>query len=404
MNHTKILYTLFFLMSGFFVQAQDSLKPNFKIPYQDNNYGYRTFVEAVYQYGGFMQTNDKMGDLLEQTYTAFEYKVGFKTNGDEFWQKLYRYPAYGFGFYGANLDSAMGDPRAIFGFVSIPIVRKKVFHFDYDVGFGLAFHWNPYDSLYNPINFAIGAKKTVYVSVGLKTYYRLAQRFDASLGFEFRHFSNGATTKPNLGLNILNFDIGLRYNFNPIKNYTKVIDANYQPPIRPNYLEPEYPVHIPRNEINILFAPAFKEASTENYDSPKYFASTFAVEYMRKINLKRKLGVGIDFMYDASLVHQHPNEEKAFKNLFLLGIHGSFDLDVSRFSLFAALGTYLYNQNVDHLGYYYIRVGLKYNITRNDRLWAMIALKTQNGFIADWIEWGIGLRWHKYAEQKKKSK
>lgn len=402
MKFLKLQYTLVLWLFAISAGAQDSISPNYTIPVDNPNYGYRAFVEAVYQYGGYMQTNDKMGDVLEQTYTAFEYKIGFKTNGNEAWQRLYRYPAFGFGFYGSNLDTVLGKPRAIFGFVSIPIVRKKKFHFDYDVGFGLAYNWNNYDSLENPLNFAIGAQKTVYVSVGLKTYTRVWKRMDASLGIEFRHFSNGATVKPNLGLNILNFDFGLRYNFNPIKNYTKVIDPEYQPPIRPTYLEPEFPKYIPRNEINIFWGPGFKETSANNYDSPKYFASTFAIEFMRKINLKRKLGIGLDFMYDGSLVENHSGEDDVFKNKFLLGIHGSFDLDVSRFSLFAALGTYLYNSNSNILGYYYIRVGLKYNITKNDRLWAMIALKTQNGFVADWIEWGIGVRWHKYGKPKQK--
>jgi hypothetical protein len=70
---------------------------------------------------------------------------------------------------------------------------------------------------------------------------------------------------------------------------------------------------------------------------------------MRKINLKRKLGIGLDFMYDGSLVENHQGEDDVFKNKFLLGIHGSFDLDVSRFSLFAAPGTYLYNNNSNML-------------------------------------------------------
>jgi hypothetical protein len=47
-----------------------------------------------------------------------------------------------------------------------------------------------------------------------------------------------------------------------------------------------------------------------------------------------------------------------------------------------------------------LRVGLKYNFIRNDRFFAMIARKTQNGFIADWIEWGIGVRWYKYKDKK----
>ena len=400
MNFLKQLYLICILLFSIQISAQDSFVSKYEIPVNNKNYGYRVFIEGVYQRGNFMQTHEAMADVLDHKYNAFEYKVGVKTNGTQAWQKIYRYPTFGFGFYGADMGTeVLGNPRAVFGFISVPIGRWKKFHLDYDLGAGLAYDWNSYDSINNPYNFAIGAEKSVYFSLGLKSYLRISKRIDASLGVEFRHFSNGATHTPNLGLNLIGADIGLRYNFNPIKNYTKAIDENYQPPIRATYIEPVISEHIPRNEINIFYGPGFKTTDANNYSSPYYFTSTFAIEYMRKINLKRKLGIGLDFMYDQSLRERVTDRDYEFSDQFLLGAHASFDLDVARFSLYAALGAYLYKRDSNVLGAYYLRVGLKYNITKDDKLWAMVALKTQDGFIADWIEWGIGYRWHKYSKK-----
>lgn len=82
------------------------------------------------------------------------------------------------------------------------------------MGFGLTYNWKHYDQELNPFNIAIGANKTVYINIGATPNFYASNRFDIGFGFSATHFSNGATTLPNFGLNLAAAGIFTKYQLN----------------------------------------------------------------------------------------------------------------------------------------------------------------------------------------------
>ncbi len=72
-----------------------------------------------------------------------------------------------------------------------------------------------------------------------------------------------------------------------------------------------------------------------------------------------------------------------------LGIHLSHELIISKVSLLTQAGTYLWKGS-QAKGWFFFRLQVKYHFLPN--WYAGIALKTSNGFKADYLEFGIGHR------------
>jgi hypothetical protein len=91
-------------------------------------------------------------------------------------------------------------------------------------------------------------------------------------------------------------------------------------------------------------------------------------------------------LFDSSIKQDYATEPPISKLMFL-GIHASHELSYERVNFVTHLGTYLW-KGTEAKGNFYFRVGMKVLIYQN---WYMsLSLKTNNGFIADYIEWGLG--------------
>jgi hypothetical protein len=224
------------------VAGQSVENSNYQIPYDDPNYGLFSFVEARYHYGSHLPNNGNLQDVLKNKYSAIDLKVGLQSTGNKLWQQFYGYPAYGVGFYSADLGSSdtLGEPSSIYLFINAPIKRWKKFSIHYGAEVGIAYDFNNFDPVSNPANDVIGSQVNVHLNVGVWGQYMISERLDATLGLDFTHNSNGSTRTPNLGLNMYGPVVGLRYNFNPVRNYTKHIDPAYQPNLRPEFVKQMY--------------------------------------------------------------------------------------------------------------------------------------------------------------------
>ncbi len=207
-RYIPLSFIFLFLFISLSIQAQDDQK---KRPI--NNY-----LGLTYQAGKVLQTNDFVqgqnasGQVIDY-YQSLRLEYGVKTDGRKLWHQLYSYPEWGFGLYFANFfnKAELGTPTAFYGFFKGPFFRWKNLSLNYPVGVGLTWNWQPYDSEAIPFNVAIGGYRTVYFDAGLSLDYRFAKRLTASIGVSFTHFSNGATSIPNMGLNLAAPSIGLKY-------------------------------------------------------------------------------------------------------------------------------------------------------------------------------------------------
>lgn len=401
----KFIYILILLLSANFIQAQEFSKftpDQFNL---DTNYGSFNFVSLTYYSGDNLTYPAEYEAAFADGYNSFELELGWQSTGRQEWQRLHKYPNYGLGVFTGSLgnsdvDSVLGTPSGIYFFYAEPLLRFWRISTYFDLGLGLSYGFNPYDAETNDILDVIGSQVNLYFNGSLYFMCRLTERFDMTVGANLFHFSNGRTNTPQRGVNLGGLNLGLKYNFNAIKPYTKAVRPDYQPAIRPTYIEAAKPPIDRYGEIQLTVSvgtvetePGEAKAETGAQDTTgiqkRYTTSTISPEYAFLTTRILKLHAGLDFMYDGSLenfISDTPPQDVGFDGKFMLGYHFGFQYLIERFALYYSLGFYAYKET-DTRGTWYMRAGGRIGLTEN--IDAHVALKTRNGGIADWIEWGL---------------
>lgn len=373
---------------------------------KDDNYGYFNFIQLNTHAGNHASESEFMEHIFSNGYKAISLRVGTQSTGRQQWQRLHNYPQYGLGVAvfdlgGAEADSSVGAPSALFFYFGAPWARFGNFSLNTDIELGLSYDFNPYDPEINEFQDVIASRTNLHFNLILALYYHLSERIDLNTGFELIHFSNGRTFSPQRGINLAGLTLGASYHFNPMKNYTKSIDPNYKPPIRPQFIIAEKPDFRPHHELQFTTAAGTVQARPGDWKNPdgiidttgaigpRYLTSTLSVDYAYQVKRKVKLNTGFDFFYDGSAEYLYIDKlpgETTFTDKSFYGYHVGFQYLIERFAFIYNLGTYLHKP-FPQRGSWYMRVGGKIGLS--DKIDAHIVLKTRNGGIADWIEWGI---------------
>lgn len=358
----------------------------------EKDYGFYNVVDFKYHQGRFMKNSESLDDIMDNPYSAIDARIGFQSNGKkQMMDQLYGFPVYGFGFYKAFFDGGeLGSPNAFYMFMRAPILSGKRLTWNWELAAGLSYGFTPYNPETNPDQQVIGSEQNVYFNAATGLSYEISDRFDVSLDLDMSHMSNGSTRTPNLGINLLGLAIGARYNFNPVKNYTISADGEYLPANRPELIKKSIPKFLRHSEIILFGSIGGKTTTTQPYDGPTYFVSSVSVDYAWCYHHVGKLGIGFDGFYESAL-RDYPEkiEDPSFADLSYAGFHIAHYLKIYRLTLVTQLGFNL-SEHVSHKGNTYIQVGGSFDVT--DRFFVRAALKTRNGAVADFIEWGGGYR------------
>jgi len=302
----------------------------------------------------------------------------------------------------SDVDSILGSPSGVYFYYGEPIFRYKKISLLFDLGMVLSYDFNPYNAESNPTIDVIGSRVNLYFNGNIMAMYRVDENIDISAGLNFFHFSSGRSSTPQRGINMGGANFGVKYNFNPIKNYTKYSRPDYSPPIRPEFVIAPRPELKRYGELQFLASvgtvetePGETKAEDGSYDSiaqQRYTTSTFSLEYAYLVARKLKLHTGFDAMFDGSMENYHNNVAPGdvdFSGKFMAGYHVGFQYLIERFAFYYALGWYMYKESPTR-GTWYMRAGGRIGLT--PKLDAHVALKTRNGGIADWIEWGLAYK------------
>ncbi len=339
----------------FFISAQENEHRNL-------------FLESKFQYGFIWQHKPSLEEIIGGNIKVFDVSIGKQTYGEKYWEQLYRYPSYGFGYYYADLGNQeeLGQVNALFAYVDIPIFKRNKHLLSYRISSGLAY--------LNQGNLAIGSHLNIYFDLALNYRYRLSEHLDLINGFGATHFSNGAIEMPNLGVNLFSYRLGLQYRL--------------KTPVR-EFVKHELPEIKKKNNISILLATGVKEKRPEGGIS--YHVASFSADYLRLLSLKHKIGLGFDAFFDESLFEtMNPDSSLNISTTDIMryGMHLAFEAELNKIMLIIHIGTYIHAQYKED-GSVYQKVGIRYLISKN--FYANISLKTSKG-VADYTEFGIGYR------------
>ena len=75
---------------------------------------------------------------------------------------------------------------------------------------------------------------------------------------------------------------------------------------------------------------------------------------------------------------------------FNLNVYLSYEYKIHKLNLFVEPGYYVYRSIYDNTPNFFQRIGLRYQINKN--WFCSIGLRAQYFSVAQYIEWGIGLR------------
>ncbi|ULQ54593.1 acyloxyacyl hydrolase [Flavihumibacter fluvii] len=360
----------------------------------DPNDGTFKFFSLKLHTGKHIYTGEALTDKLKNGYGAIELRTGWQSQGKADWQRQYNFPSYGLGWYSGYVGDVdiFGSPHALFGFITFPLTKNQRNTFQVEPSLGVTFNLHPYNPDHNSINDAIGAKLAAYFAIHAGGKYELNREIDLLYGFDLTHFSNGRTVTPNLGLNMLGFSLGARYNYNSMQ---RKVDKSIHPTTileaRPTFGKTENPDKI--REDNVSFYQAFgtvqnkDDAGTNN----RYLTTSTVVEYQHKFNTKHAANIGFDAFFDPSArdtAEFTANKEEM--ETFFPAVHIGYDLMFWRMSFRFQLGFNLTSIGRELKGNTFIRPAIQYNISK--KFYAQLGLKTMNGATADWVEWGLGYK------------
>lgn len=356
-------------------------------------------LELITQYGYVIPANNflngtntgKPVDRLKSM--AARYII--HTDGSKDWHQLYNYIDYGFGAYFASFNEPkhLGNAMAIYAFIYSPIARWGRFSLKNDLVLGLSYvqkHW----SLDNVENIAVGSHLNCYIQEGFLLDYKISNHFQLGLGVNVSHISNGATKRPNKGINSVSTQLYLRYNFyNSEEYYTQD-----KPKFKKGYDFVLSAFGGFYNDYAEMHQYSLSDA--RRYHNRTFYAYGLTTTAYKRLGFKNNLGLGFNWGYDdlADNYFKTENNElistiAPFSHRLNLTCFISYEYKINHFSAFAEIGYYLIRQTSKQSNpNLFQRVGFRYNVI--DNLFLTSAIRASNFSVAHYIEWGIGYRFN----------
>jgi hypothetical protein len=128
---------------------------------------------------------------------------------------IYKGVYQGVGLAIHNFNPQLGNPVSAYLFqgATIKTLAKRL-SLNYEWDFGITYGWKAHDWQDNPENRVIGSKMTAYIDVDLYLRWMLSKNWDLNIGATITHYSNGNTSIPNAGLNVVAAKASVAYYIN----------------------------------------------------------------------------------------------------------------------------------------------------------------------------------------------
>lgn len=315
------------------------------------------------------------------------------------WQaRVYRNPYYGLGVaFPRFRDDRLGKPVSFYGTYGARIVQLTDWlKLNYELNFGYSTHWNHYDRFVNPDNISVGWKHTAHVS--LFPYFKvvLPCHVDLKVGASLTHFSNGATTMPNKGLNNYAFSMALMYRMNDSENRVRK-DSSLRAPYVPLRLEHE--VSITRSFRQKCYDGTGTNLLTQ-YVQYRHPIFAFSYAPLLRLSYRYRCGLSADLMYDESVGAHADYVENEIdgrmyervwlgerKERFNFGVSVKNELVMYGFSFFLNVG-YDFVQGDKEVTRFYEVLGVK--IQPRGPVFGSIGVRATYLTKAQFIAWSLG--------------
>lgn len=386
----KFLFLYLFLGTNFISRAQT--------PVGQDSIRYNKYLEIGIKHGNAKTSSATIFNQVKELedlglFRSFSVKYLVETVGKERWEETYGYSSYGFGLnvHDFFTPNSTGYPISVFGFTNPNVYKYKRFSLNGLISLGMSFNWKHF-GYFNLDNNAISLARSVFVELGAAVNYQLSDKIAISGGAVLGHFSNGATRRPNQGINT----VGLQYSIKYRLNKSKQVNIHY--PKEAFVSSNQYLVSIHFGTQN------FQVDSLNDLVQDKYKGISFPMwgitgEYQRQITNYSKIGFGINVLDDGSIGATFIVDANEIEESKLLPIHQrikisvfpSYELVLHKFGIIFQPGVYIVkNLLAKDVPVLYQRIGARFNVHKN--LFCGVSLRAFNFSSANFIEYNAGYK------------
>ncbi len=363
MSKASITFFLFVLFAQTQVEAQSNLFKN-------------SSLSAHYHFGVAIPEYSFITYLVEDNVQSFTLDFAKQTTGKSEWERLYKFPEYGFSFYQTTFgnNKVLGKAFALNYFFKVNFISRNRFKVFNQTGIGVGYLTKKFHIEDNFQNVGIGSHVNVHFNCRVGSSFLLTDRFTIKAGLAFDHFSNGNTGDPNLGLNNVSLFSVIRYALSePSEHNTEPLS----PFIRSS---------------NFEFVASAGAKQTRAIASDFFFTSSLTGGVNRALFRGFQLGLGADIFYDESIKTQMESQGQVHRSRddFQTGLHIAQEFKYNRFSLILQEGLYLGLINKGIRKPMYNRGIVQFQLKKNILL--RVAMKSHL-HILDFPEVGIGIKW-----------
>ena len=354
------------------------------------------------QSGNVLQTNPLVVNIQPwesplERFNAFSLLFLRQARGEEEWEQRYKYPAYGFGINVTNYDmrDQLGVPISLYAHFSSSFVRSRHFRWFYEINLGLAFNMEPYNFGGNEYYMALGTKRSVYISLGTGLIFDVSPRLSLGTSFAMSHFSNGAMTLPNKGINMVS--PSLYFVYNTSKQRDHFVERELPEPDKYH----EYIVSMYYGRKHKPFFEPYEEESDKEiveYDQEYFLQYGLQLAYNKRISFKSKIGLAVDFLIDnavrtrfAETDFVNGDREVTNSEKFALSLCPSYELAIHKTSIVIQPGFYVIRKDVTYDNpVFYQRLGIRQQFLKNAFLG--VTVRAHKFRVAYFVEWMLGYR------------
>lgn len=332
-------------------------------------------ISVLYHHGVVIPHHANMIYFIDDFSRGLEVNYSLLRFDKGGWQQWYNFPEVGLGFFYNTYGNSeiFGQGMAIYPYLHFPIVRTPRFSLKNKLALGLGYTNRPFNYQTNPENQIFGSHFNAYIGLGLYASYRILDQWSLSTSASLNHMSNGASRKPNNGINTLTIGMGATYHFTP-----------QLPAILPRREAP------PSNKRSIEVFANYGRSQAADYNVNIYNAGSVSVHHVWHRSIKSAWSAGLEMIYfgAAPYVFETYNEQDEDINRLFYTVSGGKYWIMGSTTVFMQVGAYLYS-DIKTPQPIYPRLGIRQKI--NENLMANFSIKA-SFFRAEFIEFGLGYR------------
>ena len=193
----------------------------------------------------------------------------------------------------------LGNPVSVYAFQGAPIWKfSRSLSLYYEWNFGASFGWRPCDGHTAWSNLIVGSRVNAYINLGAGLRYRLSDTFTLLAGLELTHYSNGNTSFPNPGVNLVGLRVGVEADIFNGREGGGIVNGREVSNL-------PMPTLRPRPEVDLTLYGAWRKRVYRGGDDPVLLNGHFAVAGldiapMWRITRNFRTGPSLDLQWDES--------------------------------------------------------------------------------------------------------